>query len=574
MKTRYILSALAALSLLAVGCVDKLPGDLAEISLDKSYVSIPEAGGDGTLTLTASGAWEIFTDENNTIPAWLTISPVSGAAGNATVTFSAAGSPSYREATVKIKVGDKYQHIIVAQGVNAVSEATCADVIAGPDGKTFIAEGVCVSIANTQYGNWYLEDATGQIYIYGTVDAEGKYNWASFGIEEGDVVKVQGPKTTYNGTVELVDVKVLKVTKSLVKVVSGVESSLESDGGPFQVGLVSKGGNIAIDIPEDVKSWLSISGIDVVPGVPDPAFPTIAVPDTTLVTFTAAENVEGPRIATIFFSSSKDGSTSTVSAQVSQAGLSGTLAVPFTVEEAIAYANQLSGESTKDFYVKGIVSRIYNKGEFGSYGNATFFISDDGTFDGTDDKNFDKTKTFEAYRVLYFGNQKWDSAKNVGQVAVGDEVIICGKLTLYNGIAETSGNKAYVYSINGVSEETNGLGNLALPFNSAGAKAAIDAKLSGKAYVKGKISKIANNGTFGAQYGNATFFISDDGVAGDNDFEAYRVLYLGNKKWVEGDTQIAVGDDVILHGLLTKYNTTYETVSGKAYIYSLNGKTE
>lgn len=574
MKTRNILSALAVFSLLAVGCVEKLPGDLAEISLDKSYVSIPEEGGAGSLTLDAAAAWEVYTDANSTVPAWLTISPLSGGAGVSNVTFSAAGSPSYREAAVKIRVGDKIQYIIVAQGVNSVSEATCADVIAGPDGKTFIAEGVCVSIANTQYGNWYLEDATGQIYIYGTVDAEGKYNWASFGIEEGDVVKVQGPKSTYNGTVELVDVKVIKVTKSLVKVVSGAEASLESDGGPFQVGLVSKGGNIAIDIPEAAKEWLSISGIDVVPGIPDPAFPTVAVPDTTFVTFLAAENVAGPRLATISYSSSKDGSTSTVTSLVNQAGLSGTLAVPFTVEEAIAYANKLGGESTKDFYVKGIVSRIYNNGAYGSYGNATFFLSDDGKFDGTDDKNFDKTKTFEAYRVLYFGNQKWDPAKNVGQVAVGDEVIICGKLTLYNGIAETSGNKAYVYSINGVSEETNGLGNLALPFNSAGAKAAIDAKFTGNAFVKGKISKVANNGYFGAQYGNATFFISDDGAVGDNDFEAYRVLYLGNKKWVEGDTQIAVGDDVILHGQLTKYNTTYETVSGKAYIYSLNGKTE
>ena len=58
------------------------------------------------------------------------------------------------------------------------------------------------------------------------------------------------------------------------------------------------------------------------------------------------------------------------------------------------------------------------------------------------------------------------------------------------------------------------------------------------------------------------------------DFEAYRVLWLGNRKWQEGDDQIAVGDEVILHGQLTKYGTTYETSSGKAYIFSLNGKTE
>ena len=579
MKTRYILSALAAFSLLLTGCVESLPGDLDAIQVDKSYVSIPEAGGDGTVKVTCAEAWSVYTDENNTIPNWLTVTPMSGS-GDATMTFHAAGTPSYREATIKIKVGDKFQHITVAQGVNMVSEATCAQVIAGPDGKNFIVEGVCVSIANTQYGNWYLEDATGQIYIYGTVDAEGKYNWSSFGLEEGDVVKVKGPKTTYNGTVELVDVKVINVTKSLVQLVSGAESSLESDGGLFNVRLVSKGGNLAIDIPEAAKEWLSIASLDVIPGVPDPTFPTIARPDTTVVTFQAAANEAGPRLATISYSSTiydmdkKEISSSTVTSLVSQAGLSGTELVPFTVSEAVAYAQKLGGESTKDFYVKGIVSRIANNGAFGSYGNSTFFLSEDGTFDGTDDKNFNKEVTFEAYRVLYFGNQKWVPGTNVGQVAVGDEVVICGKLTVYNGIAETSGNKAYVYSVNGVKEETNGLGNLAFPFNSAGAKASFDGGAKGNVFVQGKISKIANNGLFSAQYGNASFYISEDGESHSDDFEAYRVLYLGNRKWVEGDTQIAVGDDVIIKGPLTKYNTTYETVQNKGYIYSLNGKTE
>ena len=106
-------------------------------------------------------------------------------------------------------------------------------------------------------------------------------------------------------------------------------------------------------------------------------------------------------------------------------------------------------------------------------------------------------------------------------------------------------------------------------------------KEPGDVYVAGKVSKIhVSKGVeqlFTEQYGNASFWISDDGVYTDGlakDFEAYQVYYLGNKKWVEGDTQIAVGDEVILHGQLTKYNTTYETVGKKAYIYSLNGKTE
>lgn len=353
MKTRYILSALAAFSLLFVGCVDELPGDLAEIQLDKSYVSIPEAGGDGSVKVTAAQAWQIFSDENNQLPAWLTIAPMSGN-GDATITFHADGSVSYREATIKIKVGDKFQHVTVAQGVNAVSEATCAEVITGPSGKTFIAEGVCVSIANTQYGNWYLEDETGQIYIYGTVDGEGKYNWASFGIEEGDVVKVQGPKTVYNGTVELVDVKVLSVTKSLVQITALPEGEVTKEGGEATVKLTSKGGNIAVNIPDDAKAWLSMSGISVVPGVPDPAFPTIAVPDTTIITFAVAANEMGARKATVSFSSSADGNTSTVTAEIAQAGAIVDVSVAdFKAAEVGEALYRLTGK------VRGIVNSKY-----------------------------------------------------------------------------------------------------------------------------------------------------------------------------------------------------------------------
>ena len=64
------------------------------------------------------------------------------------------------------------------------------------------------------YGNWMLKDATGEILIYGTLDAEGKTkNFSSLGIEVGDIVTVEGPKKTYNTTVELVDVKVIAIEK-------------------------------------------------------------------------------------------------------------------------------------------------------------------------------------------------------------------------------------------------------------------------------------------------------------------------------------------------------------------------
>ena len=95
-------------------------------------------------------------------------------------------------------------------------------------------------------------------------------------------------------------------------------------------------------------------------------------------------------------------------------------------------------------------------------------------------------------------------------------------------------------------------------------------------YVKGKISSIANNGTFtgGGTYGNASFYISEDGSS-DGTFYVFRTLYLGNKKYESGQTDIKVGDEVIICGKLMNYRgNTPETVAGSSYLYSLNGKTD
>ena len=190
--------------------------------------------------------------------------------------------------------------------------------------------------------------------------------------------------------------------------------------------------------------------------------------------------------------------------------------------------------------------------------------------------------------MYWFGNTPW--AEGNAQIQVGDEVVVCGKTTLYKGVAETSSKKAWVYSVNGVTSDANGIGNEGAPFNVAGAIAFIDACTAATeaakaadqpapvfpdVCVKGKISKVVY--TFSAQYGTATFWISDDGAFNDDptkDFEAYSVYYFGNKAWEEGNTQIAEGDEVILKGQLTKYKTTYETSSKKAWVASLNGKTE
>ena len=92
-------------------------------------------------------------------------------------------------------------------------------------------------------------------------------------------------------------------------------------------------------------------------------------------------------------------------------------------------------------------------------------------------------------------------------------------------------------------------------------------------YIKGKIIEITDKNQFSTQYGNCTFYISDDGTDKADKFYVFRTLYLGNVKYTEGILPKA-GDEVIICGKLVNYKgNTPETVQNKSYIYSLNGET-
>jgi hypothetical protein len=285
MKLKYFFPLFIAAVAMMVSCNEEFSVTLLdEIQVSSSYVSIPVAGGSESITVTATDSWTV----ENSIQ-WLTISSTSGSAGESTLTFSAESTLDGRTGEIKIKCGDKTQRINVIQGLAKIATATCAEVIAGPNDKTYQVTGVCTAITNTVYGNWYLEDATGSIYIYGTLDAKGQTkNFLSLGLEVGDEVTVQGPKTTYGTTVELVDVTVIKINKSLIKVDSVENAPLPVEGGEFIAYLTCKGLGVSVDIPEDAESWLSISSIQ-------------SEGTYVVVKFKAVANEGGDRSTTITF---------------------------------------------------------------------------------------------------------------------------------------------------------------------------------------------------------------------------------------------------------------------------------
>lgn len=124
----------------------------------------------------------------------------------------------------------------------------------------------------------------------------------------------------------------------------------------------------------------------------------------------------------------------------------------------------------------------------------------------------------------------------------------------------------------GTTDEAKGDGTLADPFNVAGVNQFIaeGTGLDQKVYIKGIVSTTKE---ISATYGNATFYISDDGTTSATQFYIYRCKGLGGKS-ITSETEVQVGDTVVVYGTVTNYNGTYETVQNDAYIYSINGKTE
>jgi hypothetical protein len=308
MKLKYFLSFFALVALLTSCSDDDSMTLLDEIKVSSSYVSIDVNGGSNTITVNSKEAWSFDEQE---IPDWLTITPKTGGAGETKVTFSAPAASDGRNTVLHIACADKTQTINVIQGLAVVNEATCAEVIAGPESKNYRVTGVVASIVNTTYGNWYLRDETGEIYIYGTLDAKGNTkNFLSLGLEVGDIVTVEGPKTLYGTTVELVDVTVVKIQKSLVKVegYDPEDATIPVDGGTVAVHLTCKTNNgVSVEIPENAKDWL---GIVSVAGGAEP-----------VVTFRAGANEGGDRSATVVFKTTDDnGQEYTAEATIYQTG--------------------------------------------------------------------------------------------------------------------------------------------------------------------------------------------------------------------------------------------------------------
>ena len=625
MKLRnYILSILAGAAL-AAGCAqEQVISSIAEFKPEMSYIGLPLEGGIVTTPVTATASWSFDT---SAIPEWLTVSPTSGGAEVEHIVFAAEPNTGNSERSVNlvVNVGGKQQRFTVIQAGPGEVEAplsTIAQVAAGNDGETFRIRGTVTSIANTNYGNLYVSDDTGSISIYGLFNAKGQYpkdagGWATFGVEVGDVITVQGPRTLYNGTtLELVDATLINVEKSLIEV-DPSEIAVGSDAGTFTVSVTSKANGMAV-LPSE--SWVRVT--DIAAGEKDAVVYSFAYD---------ANTTTASRTATIQFKAANSSKAVTVTQEgVPPTGQSITEIVALPDNSGVeTLESTVAAKTTKGFVLSDGATAIYvydNGANPVEIGDVVKVMATKTTYNGVPElatvTSVEKTGTASvdypaakdvtadaatytatvAEYIQFTGVLKVsgnyfnveidgaDPAAKQGSVvnpvdALGAKDFDGKKVTVTGFFNGLSGGNKYLNVIATKIEEAGAKGTLANPYTPLEACDAVKDltwtdnntyDTTDDVYVAGKISRIANKGTYteGGTYGNASFFISADGTE-NGEFQVFRALYLGNKKFAEGQTDIKVGDDVIIYGKLMNYKgNTPETVSGKAYLYSLNGKTE
>lgn len=118
----------------------------------------------------------------------------------------------------------------------------------------------------------------------------------------------------------------------------------------------------------------------------------------------------------------------------------GTAADPFNVAGVVKYIDD-GGSAETEVYVKGKVVSVEQGSWNANYGSLKYYISEDGT----------PTNQFYVFNGYAGPNRTKFSGEDA--LKQGDEVVICGKVDVYNGTKEFLANN-YIVSLNGVGGAT------------------------------------------------------------------------------------------------------------------------
>lgn len=216
----------------------------------------------------------------------------------------------------------------------------------------------------------------------------------------------------------------------------------------------------------------------------------------------------------------------------------GTAADPFNVAGVVKYIDD-GGSAETEVYVKGKVVSVEQGSWNANYGSLKYYISEDGT----------PTNQFYVFNGYAGPNRTKFSGEDA--LKQGDEVVICGKVDVYNGTKEFLVNN-YIVSLNGVGgtpdTPTTGKGSESNPYTVAEAIAAIKAGApTNEVYLTGIISEVQ---FYNEKYKSLSYYISDDGKS--KDMQVYSGKGLNGADFTsKGD--LKVGQKVTIKGIIKSF---------------------
>lgn len=204
MKIRNFLPILICVSAAALSSCKK--DEPAKLTLLTTSFSVENAGDRLETGLLTNRSWSIHASEN-----WVSVNPSSGTASDSyqrvQVTVEANSGEAERSAELTVTAGDKSARIGIRQaGTPAAPPQPSMTISAFRNQKVdnttwYELTGVIASQPEEHYGNFFMTDDTGYIYVYGLCEKKVDRNDQSFsklGLKPGDKVTIMTLRSEYN----------------------------------------------------------------------------------------------------------------------------------------------------------------------------------------------------------------------------------------------------------------------------------------------------------------------------------------------------------------------------------------
>ena len=166
------------------------------LNVSRNEINFSAEGGEETFTIYKNFVDEVIVNCDN-------FSVVANEDDTYTVSATSNALSEEISGTVTISAGNITKTINVTQApapkVVTVEEFLAA---AEDDNQVYILSGTITNVVNTNFGNFYLTDDTGTVYIYGLYNEEGASDWVASGAQLGCDITIKTIRSSYNGSAQ------------------------------------------------------------------------------------------------------------------------------------------------------------------------------------------------------------------------------------------------------------------------------------------------------------------------------------------------------------------------------------